>query len=72
MNEPAQNLEKYILAGRYLAWGLLITGLTIDLLCLKWPCLARALFHIEMLQLCILRMIPVADDASSFYFELLL
>ena len=63
-------MEKYIIAGKYVAWVLLITGFTIDLLCLKWPYLARSLFHIEMLQLCIQRVIPATDP--SFYFELLI
>ena len=37
-------------------------GILLNLLCAKWRNLARCLFHLEMLQVCLLKMIPNNDD----------
>ena len=52
-----------VLAGKLIAWTLLIIGALIEFLSIKYPYLARILFHLETLQSVLLMIIPV--DAES-------
>ena len=64
-----------VLTGKYIAWGLIILGALIDFISIKKPSFARSLFHLEMLQLTLLKLIPFDEDRStypSFYFEIFL
>ena len=47
--EPAEKDKHMVLTGKYIAWGLIVFGALIDFVSIKYPALARSLFHVEML-----------------------
>ena len=51
--------DKLLPNARLVAISLVVLGLIIDILCAKWRSFARVLFHIEMLQFCMLNMVPL-------------
>ena len=61
------SIKTYLTYGKFTAWSLLVLGLIIDLLCFKWRGLARLIFHVEMMQICLFRLIPVNICSSYLY-----
>ena len=69
-----ESVHEKLATGKVLAWLLLIMGLVLDLLCSKCRSLARCFFHLEMLQVCLVKMIPVNDvcpGSSSYLYSVL-
>ena len=62
-----ESIHEKLAVGKVIAWLLLIVGLTLDLLCTKRRGLARCFFHLEMLQICLVKMIPSNDACSASY-----
>ena len=67
MNSETSEDKSLVAFGKYSAWALLVSGALIDIVSIKYPCAARSLFHIEMLQLALLKIIPVDQKEPILY-----
>ena len=65
--EAIDTIDDLLTIGHYIAWVLLISGLILDILCIKWRGLARCFFILEMLHIGLYRMIPVDVCSSHLY-----
>ena len=67
-----ERLDKWLPIGQIAATSLVILGLILNIACIKWRWLARAFFHIEMLQIMLRKMIPMEiciGSTFSIFFE---
>ena len=74
LEDKNESIHEKLATGKVIAWLLLIMGLILDLLSLKWRSLARCFFHLEMLQVCLVKMIPVNDvglRSNSYLYSVL-
>lgn len=63
------NVEIYdwISRAKYAAISLTALGFILDLASFKWRVIAQSLFHLEMVQICLIRLIPVKLSDSYIY-----